>query len=88
MSWCESATAARNGIVCNTTVAGGTRAPGNSIGLLTVQGSLMLTAAASYLVEVSPANADRVNVTGSATLGNATSPTSSDGFVESMWKST
>lgn len=61
-----------NGIVGNTTVAGGTLAPGNSIGLLTVQGSLMFTAAASYLVEVSPANADRVNVTGSATLGNAT----------------
>jgi autotransporter-associated beta strand protein len=60
------------GVVGNTTISGGTLAPGNSIGTLTVQGSLVLTAAASYLVEVSPANADRVNVTGSATLGGAT----------------
>ena len=61
-----------NGFVGNTTINGGTLAPGNSIGLLTVQGSLTLTAAASYLVEISPANADRVNVTGAANLGGAT----------------
>jgi uncharacterized protein with beta-barrel porin domain len=61
-----------NGIVGNTTINGGTLAPGNSIGLLTVQGNLVFTAAASYMVEVSPANADRTNVTGSATLGGAT----------------
>lgn len=61
-----------NGVVGNTSINGGTLAPGNSIGLLTVNGSLTLTAASSYLVEVSPANADRVNVTGSATLGGAT----------------
>ena len=61
-----------NGIVGNTTINGGTLAPGNSIGLLTVQGNLVLTAAASYMVEVSPANADRTNVTGSATLGGST----------------
>jgi autotransporter-associated beta strand protein len=61
-----------NGIVGDTTINGGTLAPGNSIGLLTVQGSLVFTAAASYLVEVSPANADRTNVTGVATLGGAT----------------
>ncbi len=61
-----------NGTVGNTTINGGTLAPGNSIGLLTVNGSLSFTAAASYMVEVSPANADRVNVTGIATLGGAT----------------
>ena len=61
-----------NGIVGNTTINGGTLAPGNSIGLLTVQGNLVFTAAASYLVEVSPANADRTNVTGTATPGGAT----------------
>jgi autotransporter-associated beta strand protein len=62
-----------NGTVGNTTInAGGTLAPGNSIGLLTVQGSLVFTAASSYMVEVSPANADRTNVTGVATLGGAT----------------
>jgi uncharacterized protein with beta-barrel porin domain len=61
-----------NGTVGSTTINGGTLAPGNSIGLLTVQGNLVLTAAASYMVEVSPANADRTNVTGVATLGGAT----------------
>ena len=61
-----------NGTVGNTTINGGTLAPGNSIGLLTVSGSLSFTAASSYMVEISPANADRVNVTGTATLGGAT----------------
>jgi uncharacterized protein with beta-barrel porin domain len=62
-----------NGTVGDTTVnAGGTLAPGNSIGLFTVQGNLVFAAAASYLVEVTPANADRTNVTGTATLGGAT----------------
>jgi uncharacterized protein with beta-barrel porin domain len=62
-----------NGTVGNTTInGGGTLAPGNSIGLLTVQGNLVFAAAASYMVEVSPANADRTNVTGAATLGGAT----------------
>jgi T5SS/PEP-CTERM-associated repeat protein len=61
-----------NGVVGNTTIAGGTLAPGNSIGTLTVHGSLTFTAASTYMVEVSPANADRTNVTGMATLGGAT----------------
>jgi autotransporter-associated beta strand protein len=60
-----------NGTVGNTTINGGTLAPGNSIGTLAVQGNLVFTAAASYMVEVSPANADRSNVTGTATLGGA-----------------
>jgi uncharacterized protein with beta-barrel porin domain len=59
------------GSVGSTTINGGTLAPGNSIGLLTVQGSLAFTAASSYMVEVSPANADRTNVTGTATLDGA-----------------
>ena len=37
-----------------------------------MQGSLAFTAAASYMVELSPSDADRVNVTGAATLGGAT----------------
>jgi len=62
-----------NGTVGSTNVnAGGTLSPGNSIGLLTVQGSLVFAAASSYLVEVSPSNADLTNVTGNATLGGAT----------------
>ena len=66
------ATLGGNGAVGNTTINGGTLAPGNSIGTLAVQGNLVFTAAASYMVEVSPANADRTNVTGTATLGGAT----------------
>src|SRR5439155_9529008 len=61
-----------NGIVGNTIINGGTLSPGNSIGTLTVQGSLVFTAASSYMVEVSPSAADRTNVTGTATLGGAT----------------
>ncbi len=61
-----------NGTLGNTTINGGALAPGNSIGLLTVQGNLGFTAASSYVVEVSPTNADRTNVTGTATLGGAT----------------
>jgi autotransporter-associated beta strand protein len=48
---------------------GGTLSPGNSIGTLTVSGNLVMTAAASYLVEISPTNADRTNVAGTASLG-------------------
>ena len=61
-----------NGTVGNTTINGGALAPGNSIGLLTVNGNLSFTAASSYMVEISSANADRVNVTGTATLSGAT----------------
>ena len=56
------------GTIGNTTINGGTLSPGNSIGTLTVQGNLVLTSAAAYLVEVSPTNADRTNVTGTASL--------------------
>lgn len=61
-----------NGVVGNTAINGGTLAPGNSIGLLTVQGNLVFTTAASYLVEVSATAADRTNVTGVASPGGAT----------------
>jgi autotransporter-associated beta strand protein len=56
------------GTIGNTTINGGTLSPGNSIGTLTVQGNLVLTSASAYLVEVSPTNADRTNVTGTASL--------------------
>jgi hypothetical protein len=60
------------GTLGSTTINGGTlspgNSPGNSIGTITVNGSLMLSAAASYLIEVSPTAADRTNVTGAATL--------------------
>ena len=60
-----------NGTVGTTTINGGTLAPGNSIGTLSVQGNLVLTAAAAYIVEVSPAQADRTNVTGTAALAGS-----------------
>ncbi|OLB72236.1 MAG: hypothetical protein AUI16_21000 [Alphaproteobacteria bacterium 13_2_20CM_2_64_7] len=61
-----------NGTVGNATINGGAVAPGNSVGLLTVNGNLSFTAASSYMIEVSSANADRVNVTGTAALSGAT----------------
>ncbi|MDO8400246.1 MAG: autotransporter domain-containing protein [Bradyrhizobium sp.] len=60
------------GTVGNTAINGGTLAPGNSTGTLTVNGNLSFTAASSYMVEISPSNADLTNVTGNATLGGAT----------------
>jgi autotransporter-associated beta strand protein/YVTN family beta-propeller protein len=56
------------GTVGNTTINGGTLSPGNGIGAITVAGSLVMSTAASYLVEVSPTAADRTNVTGTATV--------------------
>jgi uncharacterized protein with beta-barrel porin domain len=73
-----------NGTVGTTTINGGALAPGdNAIGTLAVHGSLAFTAAASYLVEVSAASADRTNATGAATLAGTvavTSPTNSFRF--------
>ncbi|MBW4652271.1 MAG: autotransporter domain-containing protein [Kaiparowitsia implicata GSE-PSE-MK54-09C] len=46
----------------------GTLAPGNSPGTLTVNGNLVLGAGSVYLAEVQGAVADRVNVTGTASL--------------------
>ncbi|MDN5000791.1 autotransporter domain-containing protein [Bradyrhizobium sp. GCM10027634] len=63
---------AGNGVVGNTFINGGALSPGNSVGTLTVQGSLAFTAASNYLVEVSPVAADRTSVTGTATLNGAT----------------
>ncbi|MBE0621830.1 MAG: autotransporter domain-containing protein, partial [Burkholderiales bacterium] len=54
-----------------TTASGGVFAPGNSIGTITVNGSLAFSAGSIYRVEVDAAgNADRINVTG--TPGTAT----------------
>ena len=68
----RGATLGGNGVVGATDIAdGGMLAPGNSVGLLTVQGNLTFASAASYMVEVSGATADRTNVTGTTTPGNA-----------------
>jgi hypothetical protein len=52
-----------------TLVAGHNAAP---FGALTVLGDLVFTAAATYMVQVSPSDAGKTNVTGLATLGGAT----------------
>ncbi|MFL9498910.1 autotransporter domain-containing protein [Rhodopseudomonas palustris] len=76
-----------NGVVGTTLINGGALAPGNSIGTLNVSGNLTFTAASSYMVEVSPSSADRVNVSGTATLGGATVNASfaSGGYVERQY---
>src|SRR5262249_29258896 len=56
------------GSVRKAIIKNGTLSPGNSIGTFTVNGSLVMSAAASYLVEISPTSADRTNVGGTATL--------------------
>jgi autotransporter-associated beta strand protein len=66
---------AGSGIVGNTAINGGTLAPGSTVsafGPLTVNGNLSFTAASTYMIQVSPTNAGRTNVSGTATLGNAT----------------
>jgi autotransporter-associated beta strand protein len=71
-----TATLAGSGTVGNTAIAGGTLAPGSAsgsvFGPLTVNGSLSFTAASTYMIQVSPANAGLTNVSGTATLGGAT----------------
>ena len=56
------------GTIGNAIINNGTLSPGNSIGTITVNGNLVMTTAASYLVEISPTSADRTNVGGTATL--------------------
>ncbi len=59
------------GVGSKVTVAnGGVLSPGNSIGMLTIDGDLVMQPGARYLVEADPAggSADRVHVTGNATL--------------------
>jgi len=69
----SGATLGGTGYVPDTVInAGGTLAPGNSIGTLNVMGNLTFNAGAYYNVEVSPSAADRTNVTGNATLNGAT----------------
>jgi autotransporter-associated beta strand protein len=73
------ATLGGSGTVGTTAITGGTLAPGstggNVFGPLTVQGNLSFTAASTYMIQVSPANAGLTKVTGvngTATLGGAT----------------
>lgn len=69
----SAVTVANGGLLGGTGTVGGTTvngmlSPGLSIGTITVSGNLAFSSAASYLVEVSPTDADRTNVTGTASL--------------------
>jgi uncharacterized protein with beta-barrel porin domain len=57
-----------NGTVGSTTINVGTLSPGNSIGTITVNGNLVLSSAAAYLVEFDAVSSDLTNVTGTATV--------------------
>ena len=59
------------GTVGSASINGGTLAPGNSIGTLTVNGDLTFAPGSTYAVEFSSGSSDRTNVTGTATLDGA-----------------
>jgi hypothetical protein len=65
----NGATLAGMGTVGATQInSGGTFAPGNSPGTMTVQGSLAFQSGAIYLVQINPSTASLANVTGTASL--------------------
>ena len=67
-------TLAGTGAVGNTSIAGGTLAPGSGTpgSSLTVFGVLGFTAASTYAVNINPTTSSFANVSGAATLGGAT----------------
>ncbi|OSJ21458.1 autotransporter [Bradyrhizobium japonicum] len=83
-------TLAGSGTVAGVQVSGGTLAPGsatNPFGPLTVNGSLIFTAASTYLVQVASSNASLTNVTGATDLGGATVRANfSSGTVKKQYK--
>jgi outer membrane autotransporter protein len=52
-----------------TVLPGGIVSPGNSVGTITINGSLTFNSGSLHLVDISGSAVDRINVTGSATLG-------------------
>ena len=66
----SGATLGGTGTLPSTTInAGGALSPGNSIGTISIAGNLSFVGAGNYIVEVSPAEADRTNATGNASVG-------------------
>lgn len=60
------------GTVGSTSIlSGGTLSPGLSVGTLNIAGDLSFASGGNFIVEVGPAAADRVNVTGTAALTGA-----------------
>jgi autotransporter-associated beta strand protein len=49
--------------------SGGTASPGNGVGTLTVNGNVAFQGGSTYLAEITPAAADRIQATGTAQLG-------------------
>lgn len=65
----SGATLSGTGVLPSVTVqSGGTFAPGNSVGTATVSGNLSLASGSTTAIEVQGATADRINVTGAASL--------------------
>lgn len=64
----SGATLGGSGIVPSVTVAGATLSPGNSPGTLTINGKLTMDVNSTYRAEVQGPVADRINVTGTASL--------------------
>lgn len=54
-----------------TVASGGSLAPGNSVGTVTINGNFTLSPGGTLVMEVAGAAADRIIVTGNATLGGA-----------------
>ncbi len=75
------------GNVSNVIVAaGGTLAPGNSIGIITVNGNLTFNGGSTYQVEVSPAASDKTVVTGTAALaGTVNAIFQSGGYINKSY---
>lgn len=66
----SGATLSGTGVMPSVNVqSGGTFAPGNSVGTATVAGNLSLAAGSTTAIEMQGATADRINVTGTASLG-------------------
>ena len=64
------------GTVGTTTVAsGGTVAPGNPIGTLNVNGTIAFNTGSTYAIDVSPAAADKIAVSGTASLAGTAQAT-------------
>jgi uncharacterized protein with beta-barrel porin domain len=51
--------------------SGGTLRPGGSIGTLTINGDLLMSAGSTYVVELSPTQTSKTQINGTATLGGA-----------------
>jgi uncharacterized protein with beta-barrel porin domain len=74
------------GAVGTTAINGATLTPGdNGVGTLTVKGSFTMTAASTFLVQISGASNNSVNVSGTAMLGGAVDAAFSGSFIRHQY---